>query len=79
MSYTYANTIFDLPSQASRAAVESFMYSDSNSDSDVAAMTAKDIAAEIVKEGWDVPYLEDHTYTVEDLAQQVIDYANSAS
>ena len=79
MSYKYGSCLFDTPRQASLAAVEDFLFAGGNNKSaDVAQMDANDTEEEITSEGWKVPFLSDHTSSVVDLAQEIIDYAREA-
>ena len=76
MSYKYGLCLFDTPRQASLAAVEDFLFAGgNNSMADVAQMDAYDTDEEITAEGWNVPFLSQHTSSVVDLAQEIIDYA----
>lgn len=76
MSYKYGNTTFATPMQASRAAVAAFLYGDSNNAEAVGAMNIAECTAELnaaIEHGdWSVPYLMEHTYTVDELVREVI-------
>ena len=79
MSYKYGSCLFDTPRQASLAAVEDFLFAGgNNSVSDVSKMDAYDTDEEITAEGWNVPFLSQHTSSVVDLAQEIINYSRKS-
>jgi len=68
--------LFSTPSEASRASIDDFCYAGGNNDTaDVAKMVAEDVAAELAKVKWYVPYMDDHTYTIMELIAEVIESA----
>jgi len=79
MSFKYGSGLYQTPSAASRAAIEDFLFAGgNNSVADVAQMDAYETAAEMLEEGWQIPFLCEHGASVIDLAQEVIDSAREA-
>ena len=73
MSYEYANMLFNTPRQASRAAVSDFLYAGGNNSTEfVASMKFDEAIAELRESGWEVPYLDEHNQTVDEMVREII-------